>query len=86
MFDTHVLLQLADEQMQARLDEAAHQRLVDEAVRGQRARGVRIDGRWPAVVGVSRDRAPAGTPRGDRGLASRRRSDPSQYLQCPCRA
>lgn len=65
MFDTHVLLQLADEQMHARLDEVAHQRLVDEAVRGQCARGVESTGAgrpWWEYLGTGRRRPrPEGT-------------------------
>lgn len=65
MFDTYVLLELADEQIQARLDEAAHQRLVDEALRGQLARGVESTGAarpWWRYSATGRRRArPEGT-------------------------
>ena len=60
MFDAYVLLQLAEEQHQARLDEAEQVRLMDEAMRCRRARGAaptRGDRLWWLSPGAERSRA-----------------------------
>jgi len=65
MFDSHVLLQLAEEQVHARLDDADHQRLVAVAMRGQSAHGAAPTGgahAWWVSPDAGRRRArPEGT-------------------------